>query len=140
MAAVRVHACSLSNSCFPLLLGAAAHRVFGALRQGACCDPAVGDADRSARKVNTPFCQDGPAPRVPSGTSGVVFRVSDCRAGFGTACFAQRDDEDVWIAGDQRHRVYSSVLFTFCVVCCDASNSKRIGGGNVTVPTWLMKQ
>lgn len=95
--------------------------------------PAVGDTDRSARKVNTPFRQDGPALRVPSGAPGVVLRAPDCRAGFGTACPAERGDEDVGVTGDERHRVHSYAVFTFRAVRCDAPNSQRTGGGNVTV-------
>ncbi len=83
-----------------------------------------------AWKVNTSFRQDGPALRVPSGTSRLVFSVSDCCVGSGTACSAQCSDEDVGITGDECHRVHSNAVFTFCAVRCDASNSQRTGGGN----------
>lgn len=93
------------------------------------CDT-VTEGDHCVWKVNTPFVQDGPALCVPIGAPGVVFRVSDCCVGFGTTCPAQRSGEDVGITGDERHRVYSYSVFTFCVVCRNASNSSRIGGGN----------
>lgn len=93
----------------------------------------MGDADRFARKVNTPFRQDGPAARVPSGAPGVVFGVSDGCVGFGAAGSAERSDEDVGITGDECHRVHCYAVFTFCAVCCDAPDSQRTGGGNVPV-------
>lgn len=91
--------------------------------QGACRDPAVGDVDFPARKVNTPFRQDGLSLRVPSDTSCVVFSVSDRCVGFWTACSAERSDEDVGITRDERFRVHNCRVFTFCAVCCDATNS-----------------
>lgn len=85
--------------------------------------PAVGNGDGSAGKVNTPFCQDGPAPCVSIGTFGVVFSLPNCCVGCRTACNSHRSAEDAWITGDERHRMYSYAIFTFCLVCCDASNS-----------------
>lgn len=84
---------------------------------------AAGDAERGAGNVNTPFRKDGPALRVPIGTSGVVFGLPNCCVGRRTACNSQCVDEDGRITGDERHRMYSYAIFTFCVVCCDASNS-----------------
>lgn len=84
---------------------------------------AVGDTERGAGNVNTPFGQDGPALRVPIGPPGVVFSLPNCCVGRRTACDCQCVDEDGRITGDERHRMYSYAIFTFCVACCDASNS-----------------
>ncbi len=59
--------------------------------------------------------------------------MSDCPVGSRTSRSAERSDEDVGIAGDERNRMHSCAVFTFCAVCCDASNSQRTGGGNVNV-------
>lgn len=79
---------------------------------------AVGDGN-----VNTAFGQDGPALRVPIDPPAVVFSLPNCCVGRRAACGPQCVDEDGRITGDQRHRMYSYAIFTFCVVCCDASNS-----------------
>lgn len=86
--------------------------------------------DSFARKVNTPFRQDGPALRVPSGTTRVFFSFPDSRVGFRTAGSSQRSDEVVGITGDECYRVHCRAVFIFCAVCCDAATSQRIGGGN----------
>lgn len=111
----------------------ASHGGVGAPRQGACWDH--GRRRRSSptlrrKKVNTPFRQDGPAAWLPSGTSRLLLGLSDRRAGSRAAGVAQRGDEDVGFAGDQRHRVHRAVLLTLRAVRRDAANSERLGGGN----------
>lgn len=102
--------------------------------------PARGDgckADRYARKANTPFRQDGLAARAPSGTPGGSFGFPHGGAGFWTPCSAERVHEDAGVARDERHRVHSCIVRSFCAVRGDASNSKRTGGGKVTTNTGI---
>lgn len=111
----------------------ASHGEVGVPRQGACWDH--GRRRRSSptlrrKKVNTPFRQDGPAAWLPSGTSRLLLGLSDRGAGSRAAGVAQRGDEDVGSAGDQRHRVHRALLLTLRAVRRHPANSERLGGGN----------
>ena len=83
------------------------------------------------RKYSLNLWNDGSSPCAQSGSPGLVLRAPDGAAGLRAAGSAEHRDPGAGTTGEQRDRVHRGALFTFCVVHGDASDSKRIGGGDV---------